>query len=98
MQVPAFTLRQGRKGRGMGLPAHCHDDAQLTFIVAGTVQVHTENGRWIVPPQLAVWIPAGVMHRLDVLSDAELWMMHWDPKAARAWAPPAPLDRAFTLP
>ena len=97
MPIPAFTLRKGRKSRGTGLPDHHHDDAQLTFAVSGTVQVHTEEGRWLVPPQLAVWIPAGDTHRLDVLSDAELWMVHWDPKVARAWAPPAPLDRAFTL-
>lgn len=97
MTTPAFKLRQGRKERGEGLPAHSHDDAQLTFAVSGTVQVHTHEGRWLVPPQLAVWIPAGMTHRLDVVTDAELWMIHWDPKVARAWAPPAPLDRAFTL-
>lgn len=97
MSTPAFTLRQGKKARGMGLPAHSHDDAQLTFAVSGMVQVHTDEGRWLVPPQLAVWIPAGVTHRLDVLTDAELWMVHWDPHVARAWAPPAPLDRPFTL-
>lgn len=97
MPTPAFKLRQGHKGRGKGLPAHSHDDAQLTFAVSGTVQIHTADGRWLVPPQLAVWIPAGVTHRLDVLTDAELWMVHWDPNVARAWAPPAPLDRAFTL-
>lgn len=84
MSRPAFSLRKGHKTRGMGLPDHYHDDAQLTFAVSGTVQVHTEQGRWLVPPQLAVWIPAGAMHRLEVLSDAELWMVHWDPKVARA--------------
>lgn len=97
MTAPAFTLRQGHKRRGMGLPAHSHDDAQLTFAVSGTVQVHTGQGRWLVPPQLAVWIPAGVTHRLDVLTDAELWMVHWNPGTAQEWAPSAPLDSAFTL-
>lgn len=97
MSTVPFSLRRGHKLRGMGLAPHSHSDAQLTFAVSGMVQVHSDEGRWLVPPQLAVWIPAGVVHRLDVLTDAELWMVHWEQAAAQAWAPAAPLDRPFTL-
>ena len=76
---------------------HSHGEAQLTFAASGMVQVHTGEGRWLVPPQLAVWVPEGIPHRLEVLTDAELWMVHWQPSAAREWAPPAPLGRAFAL-
>ncbi|WP_234893611.1 AraC family transcriptional regulator [Agrobacterium vitis] len=92
-----FTIRRGCKQRGMGMPAHSHGEAQLTFAASGMVQVHTDEGRWLVPPQLAVWIPAGVVHRVDVLTDAELWMVDWEPSAAEAWAPPTQLHRPFTL-
>ena len=85
------------KARGAGLPMHAHGEAQLTFAASGTVQVHTEQGRWLVPPQLAVWVPAGVPHRIEVLADAELWMVHWQPAALRGWAPPTLPDRAFAL-
>lgn len=97
MSHPVFILRQGRKARGAGEPMHEHSAAQLTFAASGMVQVHTDAGRWLVPPQLGVWIPAGVRHHVEVLSDAELWMVHWDPAAAQAWAPPARLDRTFAL-
>jgi AraC-like DNA-binding protein len=97
MSEHPFILSHGCKQRGLGMPIHSHDDAQLTYAVSGMVQVHTEEGRWLVPPQLAVWIPANVLHRVEVLSDAELWMVHWEPSAAQEWAPPTKLDRPFTL-
>ena len=92
-----FTVHRAHKRRGAGLPMHAHGEAQLTFAASGMVQVHTEDGRWLVPPQLAVWIPAEVAHRVEVLTDAELWMVHWRPSAARAWAPNALPGRAFAL-
>ncbi len=92
-----FTVHRGTKQRGMGLPMHAHGEPQLTFAASGMVQVHTEEGRWLVPPQLAVWVPAGIPHRVEVLTDAELWMVHWQPSAAREWAPQTLLGRAFAL-
>ena len=97
MSGQPFTTFRGSKRRGLGRPIHAHDAAQLTFAAAGMVQVHTEEGRWLVPPQLAVWVPADVPHRVEVLTDAELWMIHLQPSAARLWAPSTPLDRAFAL-
>lgn len=96
MLEPSFTIHRGIKQRGGGLPMHVHDEAQLTFAATGMVQMHTAQGRWLVPPQLAVWIPEGTAHRLEVLSDAELWMVQWKTSVARSWAP-MPLDRAFAL-
>lgn len=92
-----FTVHRGTKHRGMGLTKHAHEQSQLSFAASGVVQVHTDEGRWLVPPQLAVWIPAGVQHRLELLTDAELWMVHWQPSAERAWAPSTLQDRAFAL-
>jgi AraC-like DNA-binding protein len=97
MQPPLFSLHRGFKPRGGGAPLHAHDEAQLTFAASGMVQVHTEAGRWLVPPQLGVWIPAQVAHRVEVLADANLWMVHWAPAVAAAWAPPAPLERVFAM-
>ena len=80
------------------MPMHAHGEAQLTFAASGMVQVHTGEGRWLVPPQLAVWVPAGVAHRVEALTDAELWMVHWQPSAVLTWAPSTLRERdAFAL-
>ena len=81
----------------MTVPLHSHDEAQLLFAASGTMQVYTATGRWLVPPQLAVWIPAGVEHWIDILSDTETWMLYWDFPTCREWAPSRSLDRAFAL-
>ncbi len=92
-----FSISRGIKRRAAGLPPHAHTAAQLTFAASGIVQVHTPEGRWLVPPQLAVWIPEGVLHHVEVLTDAELWMVHWQPRTVRAWGPDLLPDRAFAL-
>lgn len=76
---------------------HAHGEAQLTLVASGMMQVLTASGRWLVPPQLAVWTPAGVPHQVEVLSDVEAWMIYWKPSAMRDWAPSKLLDRAFAL-
>jgi len=93
MSFSSFTIFRGIKPRGTALPMHAHDEAQLTFAASGMVQIHTDEGRWLVPPQLAVWVPAGVMHRVEPLTDTELWMVHVQPPALRTWAPPALVSR-----
>lgn len=93
-----FTLYRGVKPGGTAMPMHAHGEAQLTFAASGMVQVHTDAGRWLVPPQLAVWVPAGVSHRVEALTDAELWMVHWQQSAVLEWAPPVMRERgAFAL-
>jgi AraC-like DNA-binding protein len=88
---------RGSNRRGALVDWHAHEEAQLIFAASGTMQVSTQAGSWLVPPQLAVWAPAGVSHRIDILSDTDLWMIYWQPAAAREWAAAKSLDRAFAL-
>lgn len=97
MMSPPFALSRGTKLRGGGFAMHSHDEAQLTFVMSGIVQVQTNKGRWFVPPQLAVWIPQEVLHHVEILTDAELWLIHWQPSAILAWGPSGLPDRAFAL-
>lgn len=92
-----FAISRVAKPRGAALPIHAHDEAQLTFAASGMVQVHTAEGVWLVPPQLAAWVPARIPHRLEILTDADLWMVHWRSTAVQAWAPSASLQRPFAL-
>ena len=50
-----------------------------------------------MPPQLAAWVPPDVRHDLEILTPAELWMIHVDPRAIDAWGFAALLTRPFAL-
>jgi AraC-like DNA-binding protein/mannose-6-phosphate isomerase-like protein (cupin superfamily) len=41
---------------------HFHDLHQLEYAFEGVAQVETATARYLLPPQQAVWIPAGVEH------------------------------------
>jgi AraC-like DNA-binding protein/mannose-6-phosphate isomerase-like protein (cupin superfamily) len=43
-------------------PRHSHERAQLIYACAGVTLVTTDRASFIVPPQRAVWVPAGVEH------------------------------------
>jgi AraC-like DNA-binding protein len=68
--------RQYRKG--VRLDPHMHREAQLVFATKGTMQVTTPKGRWLVPPDRAVWVPAGLAHAIDVLADIEMRTLYFD--------------------
>ena len=44
----------------------------------GTMQVTTPKGRWLVPPDRAVWVPARFEHAIDVLADIEMRTLYFD--------------------
>ncbi|MGO7732735.1 AraC family transcriptional regulator [Rhizobium leguminosarum] len=41
---------------------HRHRKAQLLYVISGALTVEAAGGIWTVPPQCAVWLPAGVLH------------------------------------
>lgn len=94
--MPFGILRRTfRRGEAVGW--HAHAESQVIFAASGTVQVYTESGRWFVPPQLALWMPARISHWVDMISDTELRMIYWQPSALQEWAPERPLDHIFAL-
>ncbi|KTC22268.1 hypothetical protein AO390_04070 [Pseudomonas marginalis ICMP 11289] len=85
------------KARGVEVELHQHEEAQLMYASSGTLQIHTRSGCWLVPPQLAVWVPAHVLHKIDVLSDVHVCIVYYQAIAARTWAPAQALNRTFAL-
>ncbi len=47
---------------------HTHDLHQVEYAFEGVVEVETANAHYLLPPQQAVWIPAGVVHRTTLRS------------------------------
>src|SRR6478735_2624141 len=64
--------------KGVRLDTHMHREAQLVYAVKGTMQVTTPKGRWLVPPDRAVWVPARLEHSIDVLADIEMRTLYFD--------------------
>jgi AraC-like DNA-binding protein/quercetin dioxygenase-like cupin family protein len=48
------------------IASHVHDWHQLIYASEGVMWVHTAEGDWVVPPNRAVWVPAGVEHGIEM--------------------------------
>jgi AraC-like DNA-binding protein/quercetin dioxygenase-like cupin family protein len=57
---------------GFEILPHHHERAQLIHATAGTMRVATDDGVWVVPPQRALWMPAGIEHGIVMLSDTTM--------------------------
>jgi AraC-like DNA-binding protein len=64
--------------KGSRLDPHLHREAQLVYAAKGTMQVTTPTGRWLVPPDRAVWVPAQLVHAIDVLADIDMRTLYFD--------------------
>lgn len=71
--LPQAVVAYGRDlRRGDSLPFHHHQRAQLVYASRGVMTVTTRSASYVVPPQRAVWMPAGVEHRIDARSDVAM--------------------------
>ncbi|WP_174510023.1 AraC family transcriptional regulator [Klebsiella oxytoca] len=58
--------------RGEADPPHYHVEGQLLFATRGVMLVETENDRWVIPPQSALWLPPFQIHNYHLLSQTDL--------------------------
>ncbi|MER8807711.1 helix-turn-helix transcriptional regulator [Mesorhizobium australicum] len=66
---------------GYHVPHHHHSRSQLLHALVGVVLVTTRHGRWMVPPDHAMWIPAGIEHSVEMLGDVSMRSVYVMPKA-----------------
>lgn len=62
-------------------PRHRHGRAQLLFAASGVMIVTTDGGSYVVPPQKALWLPAGVEHEVLCRSAVSLRTLYVDDDA-----------------
>ena len=60
------VVTQNQHAAGSTFPRHAHRRGQFAFAARGTITVATPHGRWLVPPQRACWVPAGVEHEMTM--------------------------------
>ena len=81
----------------MPLDTHMHREAQLVYAAKGTMQVTTPKGRWLVPPDRAVWVPALFEHSIDVLADIQMRTLYFDLAWLNARTLRAGLNKEFVV-
>ncbi|MFT4119740.1 AraC family transcriptional regulator [Bradyrhizobium sp.] len=64
--------------QGVWLDPHRHHEAQLVYAASGTMQVTTPKGRWLVPPDRAVWVPGGLTHEIHMLADIQMRTLYFE--------------------
>jgi AraC-like DNA-binding protein len=64
---------------GHRVPFHHHRRSQLLYASTGIMVVATDAGRWIVPPERAVWIPSGMQHEVNALVHVSTRSMYVEP-------------------
>jgi AraC-like DNA-binding protein len=83
--------------KGVRLDTHMHREAQLVYAARGTMQVTTPKGRWLVPPDRAVWVPARLGHSIDVLADIDMRTLYFDVPWLAQEQRSASLDAEFVV-
>lgn len=68
---------------GHEIAPHSHERAQLIHATAGTMRVATDDSVWMVPPQRALWMPAGTRHGIVMLADVTMRTLYVREDAAR---------------
>ena len=61
------------------IPLHQHSRSQFLYASSGVMKVKTDKGIWIVPPLLAVWIPANILHEIEVSGHLSMRTLYIDP-------------------
>ena len=65
---------------GHRIARHRHPSAQLIYAASGVMTVATDQGRWVVPPLRAVWVPPGVPHSITMAGPVAMRTLYLDPR------------------
>ncbi|MFZ4877553.1 AraC family transcriptional regulator [Janthinobacterium sp. Mn2066] len=57
---------------GLHFPLHSHPRGQFAYAATGAISVLTPQGNWLVPPQRACWLPAGLEHGMQMHGDVTM--------------------------
>jgi AraC-like DNA-binding protein len=69
---------------GHVIEPHRHPRPQLLYAAEGVMRIVASEGAWIVPPQRAVWLPAGIEHEVHMHGEVAMRALFVHPKAAPA--------------
>lgn len=71
-------VRQEEMPARHAFPAHTHDWHQLLYAISGVLVVTLEGERYFIPPEQAIWLPAGCQHSVYTEFGADLKSLYID--------------------
>ncbi len=77
----AVIALPGEYPDGYRVPLHRHSRDQLLHARTGVVKITTTEGRWMVPPDHAMWIPSGIDHSVEMLGTVDMHSVYVRPGA-----------------
>lgn len=84
--------------KGLVFDWHTHVDHQLAWAANGVLTVRTAGSAWVLPPQRALWIPAGVRHETLSAGAATMRSAYVRPdRCPISWAEPTPVSASPLL-
>lgn len=78
---PANAIGMSMQHGGMESDFHSHRESQLMYSVRGELTCETQEELWIVPPQSALWVPGGVVHKIRGRAPLEGYSLFIQPSA-----------------
>ena len=87
MVRPVIELRRGGRalagsylyeGDGLITGWHSHEVHQIEYALHGVVEVETDAAHYLLPPQQAAWIPAGLQHQAVMNPDVKTVAVMFD--------------------
>lgn len=87
--LTAIVLARFPLDAGQGFDEHVHDHHQLAWVRDGVLMVTVGDRNWVLPPTLALWVPAGVPHSSSAARTAATMQGIYLPREMRAdWTAP----------
>ncbi|GAC1635406.1 MAG: helix-turn-helix transcriptional regulator [Mycobacterium sp.] len=85
--MPVIELRRGGpalggsylyEGDALITGWHSHEVHQIEYALGGVVEVETPSAHYLLPPQQAAWIPAGLQHQATMSPDVRTVAVMFD--------------------
>ncbi|HET8611668.1 MAG TPA: helix-turn-helix transcriptional regulator [Sphingomonas sp.] len=58
---------------------HSHDRSQLSFALTGVMSFVTDDSTYVLPPNRAIWLPAGTRHQVSCREAVTFNLLYIDP-------------------
>jgi AraC-like DNA-binding protein/mannose-6-phosphate isomerase-like protein (cupin superfamily) len=84
---PANAIGMSMQHGGVESDFHEHTESQLMYAVRGELTCETRSELWIVPPQSALWVPSGVVHKIRGRAPLEGYSLFVSPNVESATLP-----------